>query len=118
MIIQNPPNPGSSQDAGKFLQTNLYPWMINLATGFRKINFVDNFISFTVPNLLIPANSSVLVPNQFRIRFGGEAAIPSGRIILKQSGNGLITDGVWDSNNLQQINNGSVDVTITILYFR
>jgi hypothetical protein len=60
---------------------------------------------------VIPAMSEVQFSNQLH-------TIPSGRLITKQIGNGLVTDGEWTLDLLKLFNNGAVDVTITVIFLR
>lgn len=82
-----------------------------LANGLRKLTFTDNFNGFKATDIVIPATSEKEVRNTLKF-------IPNTYIILSQSGNGLVTKGTtaWDSNYLYLYNNGSVSVTITILF--
>lgn len=118
MIVKNPPNPSTIKDAGKFLQLDLYPWLNNIVTCLRKLNFHDNFISFQVDNINILAGSNILIQNEFRTRFLGNSVIPSGRMIYRQVGNAVVSDGDWNAETLEMINNGSNDVTLSIIFFR
>ncbi len=61
-------------------------------------------------NLLIPAGQTVLITNALPV-------LPSSRLIVRQTGNGLVTDGVWDIKFLRLINNGAVDVTISVIFY-
>lgn len=46
--------------------------------------------------------------------------VPGGRIILKQEGNGVLSDipSGWNNTSIKMINNGSVSVTATLLIVR
>lgn len=111
MIFKNPPRLPSSTGVAKFLQVDLYSWMSSLFSGLLKLNFKDNFESFTEFNLTIPAASEAVITNQLGF-------IPTGRLIARQTGNGVITDGVWDLQSVRLFNNGAVDVTITVIFFK
>lgn len=118
MIVKNPPNPSTTKEAGKYLQLELYPWLNNVITCLRKLQFDDNFITFRVQDLLIPNGQSVFINNDFRTRFLGSSVIPSGRVIFRQTGNAVISDGDWNVETLEMINNGPTDATVSIIFFR
>ncbi len=111
MIFNNPPRLPSSTGVTKYLQVDLYSWMKSIFAGLLKLNFKDNFDSFTVADLTIPAGQEVNITN-------GLGFIPSGRLIVRQTGDGLVTDGVWDINIVRLFNNGAVDVVITVIFFK
>ena len=83
-----------------------------LDRGLRDINFVDNFDSFEV-EVTVPNSSELEIRNQLTI-------IPTRYIIVSQTGNGLITKGTstWTKDFLYLYNNGGVDVTIKVIFFR
>lgn len=111
MIFNNPPRLPSATGVSKYLQVDLYSWMKSLFAGLLKLNFKDNFDSFTVENLTIPAGETVNITN-------GLGFIPFGRLIVRQTGNGVVTDGTWDLETLRLFNNGAVDVVITVIFFK
>jgi hypothetical protein len=82
-----------------------------LFAGLLKLSFKDNFQSFTVEELIIPAGAEVSITNQL-------GTIPTARLIVRQTGNGLVTDGVWGLQTVRLFNNGAVDVTITVIFFK
>ena len=118
MLIKNAPNPSTVSDAGKYLQVYLYPWLINISTCMRKLQFDDNFISFKVQDVQIGVGDTVRINNEFKSRFPGGQVIPSGRVIFKQTGNGVVSDGTWTGETLEMINNGPSVVTVSIIFFR
>lgn len=83
-----------------------------LDRGLRDINFADNFDSFET-EVTIPTSSELEIRNQLTI-------IPTRYIIVSQTGNGLVTKGTstWTKDFLYLYNNGGVDVTIKIIFFR
>ena len=83
-----------------------------LAVGLRDLTFGDNFKSFET-TLVISATSEIRVRNTLNL-------MPTKYIIVSQSGDGLITKGSteWTSDYLYLYNNGSVDVTITVIFFK
>lgn len=118
MLIKPPPNPSAVNDPGKYLQLLLYPWLQNISTGLRKLQFDENFNSFTVSNLVIENGATARINNQFKSRGAAAGILPTGRLIVKQTGNGLVSDGVWTGDTIEMINNGPNDVTVSIIFFR
>lgn len=118
MLIKNAPNPSAINDSGKYLQLLLYPWLINVSTCLRKLQFDDNFISFKSQNISIANGQTVRINNEFKSRFPGGQVVPSGRVIFKQTGNGVVSDGAWTGETLEMINNGPNDVVVSIIFFR
>lgn len=112
MIFNNAPKLGSNTNIGisKYLQSDMYGWFINLVTGLGKLSFGDNFESFQVTDLVIPAMTEVTITNALKIT-------PSAKLIIRQQGNGLVTDGAWDSRAVRLFNNGAVSVTVSVIYF-
>jgi len=111
MIFNNPPRLPSNTGVNKYLQIDLFSWMKSLFAGLLKLSFKDNFQSFTVEELTIPAGTEVNITNQL-------GTIPTARLIVRQTGDGLVTDGVWDLQTVRLFNNGAVDVTITVIFFK
>ncbi len=113
MIFNNAPKLGSNTNDGisRYLQGAIFGWLLNLVTGLTKLSFEDNFESFTVTDLDIPAGQTVEITNELNIT-------PSARIITRQSGNSLVTDGDWDAGFVRLINNGANPVTVSVIYFR
>ena len=109
-IIPNPPRLAASGSAAKYVQTELFSWFKNVTSALLRLTFTDNFSSFLVTDLTIPAGGTATITNQLR-------SIPSYRLIARQIGNGLVTDGDWTINTVQLINNGAVPVTISVIFF-
>lgn len=111
MIFKNVPRLGSISGLYKYVQSDLFVWFKNLSTGLNgRLNFDENFNSFLAENIEITAGSTVIIPNELDV-------IPTERYIVKQVGNGVITDGLWDLNSISLLNNGSVTVTISVRFF-
>lgn len=111
MIPRNPPKLSSNVNISSYLQNELWGWMKDIVTGMIRLDFLDNFQSQRVNNLVIPAGQTVQITNV-------KPYVPSARIIVKQTGNGLVTDGEWDIQTLRLINNGAVPVTISVIFFK
>ena len=118
MIIRTPPKLTNKQGFLGYIEINLWSWLRDLTTGLLKINFKENFQSFYVKNLLIPAGEQVTIPNEFKNVYPG--VIPSGRIITRQQGNAVILDGnqPWTATQIFLYNPSVNDATITILFFK
>ena len=83
-----------------------------LTSGLTKLTIQDNMEGFTVQDIEIPSGQTVTIRNKLTF-------IPSQYIITSQKGNGLVTKtGTWDKSFLYLINNGSSDVTITVIFMR
>jgi hypothetical protein len=83
-----------------------------LDRGLRDINFIDNFDSFET-TVTIPLSSELAIRNELTI-------IPTRYIIVSQTGNGLVTRGTsTDTKDFIYLhNNGTVAVTIKVIFFR
>lgn len=111
MIIRNPPKLPSSKGIDKYVQIDLYAWLTNAIASINgNLDFDNNFNSFIVRDLEIAAGATALIDNQLRV-------VPTERYIVRQLGDGVITDGEWDLNTLRLLNNGAVDVIISVRFF-
>ena len=111
MIFKNPPRLASKEGINKYIQTDIYSWLSNVSSGLNgRLNFDENFQSFVVDDVSIPAGTTVSIPNELSV-------VPNERYIVRQSGNGLVTDGNWDENSLELTNNGAVTVVISVRFF-
>lgn len=84
-----------------------------LAAGLLKLDLVENFESFET-TLVIPATSDLEVRNELNF-------IPTKYIIVSQEGNGLITKKTgtdWTNDFIYLTNNGSVEVTVKVIFQR
>jgi hypothetical protein len=117
MIIRTPPKLTSKNGVVNYIEVNLWSWLRDLYTGLFKISFKDNFQAFLVKDLTILAGQQVAITNEFKNIYPGQ--VPSGRIITRQQGNGIILDGdtQWTSSFVYLNNPSANDVTITILFF-
>lgn len=116
MLFRNPPRLSSPLGMSRYLQMDLFSWMQNLVTGLLKLKFTDNFDSFLVSDISISAGQEVDIPNAFAGRAG--RGIPSQRIIVRQTGNGVITDGVWDAEVVRLKNNGAEEVVVSVVFLK
>lgn len=78
----------------------------------KNISLQSNFNCY-VTQVKIPATSSVAIQHFLGV-------VPKYRIILRQVGNGVITDipSGWTSDVITLYNNGAVEVTITVMIVR
>lgn len=118
MIIRTPPKLTNHNSVVKYINIDLWSWLKDLYVGLLKIDFQQNFQSFTVTNLNIPAGTEVSIPNGFRNSAPG--AIPSSRIITRQQGNANIIDGdnVWTANQVYLKNPSANDAVISVIFFK
>lgn len=118
MIFRPPPKLTNRNSTIKFLEVDLWSWLKDLSLGLLKINFKDNFQSFTVTDLKIPAGMEVTIPNQFRTAYPG--IIPSGRMITRQQGDANIIDGLttWTENHVYLRNPSANDAVISVIFFK
>jgi hypothetical protein len=118
MIIRTPPQLTNRSSIVKYIEVDLWSWLKDLATGILKINFKENFQSFVVENLKIPAGTEVSISNQFKRSYPG--IIPSARIITRQIGDANIIDGntVWNENQVFLRNPSANDATISVIFLK
>lgn len=87
----------------------------NLQSGLSQLDFLENFKSFVVEDLTLPAGTEVQIPNRL-----GNNEVPRWRLILRQAGGESILDGdtPWDSEFVYLKNIGASSGTATIIFFR
>lgn len=88
--------------------------MANFVSFFsRSISLQSNFDGYIAENVVIPATSSIGIQHFLGVK-------PKWRIILRQEGNGVITDipSSWDDKVITLYNNGAVSVTLTVFIAR
>jgi len=111
MIFDNPPRMISKVNMENYLQIYLFKWMRNISSGLNGfLDFDRNFQSFLAKDVEIAAGSEAEIPNPLN-------GIPTERYIVRQTGDGVITDGTWDAQTLRLFNNGAVDVVISVRFF-
>ncbi len=118
MIIRTPPKLTNRDSVIKYIEVDLWSWLRDLSIGILKIDFKQNFQSFTVENLKIPSGMEVSIPNQFKRAYPG--IIPSSRIITRQIGDANIIDGdkKWTENEVFLRNPSANDATISVIFFK
>lgn len=87
---------------------------INFLSFFNKsLSIQSNFNGYISENVVVPAASEVSIQHFLGV-------VPKWRIILRQTGNGVITDvnSKWSNKIIALYNNGAEDVTISIFIAR
>lgn len=90
-----------------------------LTVGLTKLTIEENMEVFKVENLtILPADSAH--PEQNIVTIGNKLTFtPTQYIITSQIGDGLVTKtGQWTNKSLFLKNNGSNEVTITVIFMR
>ena len=85
-----------------------------LATGLSRLDFINNFESFE-KEVTIDANTEKTIRNEL------DPAIPTRMLIVKQTGNALVTAGdtAWSTNFVYIKNHdASNSVTVKIIFFK
>lgn len=116
--LRTPPKITNRNAVIKYIEVDLWSWLKDLSNRMLKINFKDNFQSFMVEKLSLPAGMEVSIPNQFRTAYPGN--IPSGRIIVRQQGDANILDGLneWTENHVYLRNPSANDAVVSVLFFK
>ena len=115
MKFKDPPKLGFSSGVLQYLQSSFWAWCKDIVVGLRRLTFEDNFLSFQA-TVTIAAGAEAIIQNGFEGIL--ENSIPSRRIIVRQTGNGVITDGPteWSADYVYLTNNGAGAVTITVIF--
>jgi hypothetical protein len=118
MIIRTPPKITNRNAILKYIEVDLWSWMKDLTIELFKVNFLQNFQSFNITDLSIPANTEVSIPNGFASSYPG--LIPSARIITRQQGDANILDGVneWTPTHVYLRNPSANDAVISVTFLK
>ena len=118
MIIRTPPKLTNRSLVVKYVEVDLWSWLKDLTLGLLKMDFQQNFQSFTVTDLSIPAGMEVSITNQFANFYPG--LIPSMRIITRQQGDANIIDGsnVWTSTHVYLRNPSANDAVVSVVFLK
>lgn len=81
--------------------------MIEITTTLRHLSLYNNFDSNIIDKVIIPSGETARVPHNLR-------AVPENRLILRQTGNGVISDGSFTENYIELINHGPDEVTLKV----
>lgn len=94
-----------------WIEDELNSVMRELFIGLNKLRFQENFKSFEV-TVTLNATEERQISHPFK-------ETPTGYIIYKQRGNGVIDAGVteWTNQVVYLRNNGAVEVTVTAVFF-
>ena len=82
-------------------------------TTLKALSFKANFDGFIAEDVKIPSTSLLKIQHFLGVK-------PKWRIILRQVGNGVITDipSEWNDKVISLYNNGAVEVTLTVFIAR
>jgi len=118
MIPRTPPKITNRSAFIKYLEVDLWNWLKDLSVELLKVSFSQNFQSFTVTDLTIPAGMEVAIPNKFASSFPG--LIPTSRIITRQQGDANIIDGVqvWTETQVYLRNPSANDAVISVIFLK
>jgi hypothetical protein len=118
MIIKPPPKLTNRNSLISYIEVDLWSWLKQLAYGVLKIDFQQNFQSFTVTDITIQAGQEVAIPNQFFDVYPG--LVPSTRLIVRQIGDANIIDGPtsWTPKLVYLQNPSANAATITVIFFK
>lgn len=94
-----------------FITGYFNPTIDDLNDILRRITFKGNIDCDIIENIKIPATTTIRIPHRF-------STPPRHRIITRQSGGGLITDGEFTKDHIELRNNGIVDGTISIIILK
>lgn len=83
----------------------------DLNTMLRGLSLVDNFNSQYLKDIEIATSSSLKIDHKLGI-------VPSHRLVVKQVGGGLITDGEYTKNYIELTNTGGSATTISVIIFK
>jgi hypothetical protein len=99
-------------DIKDYLKNQLAASIKDMVWGLTKLSFLDNFESFQV-EVEIPRYSEVTIRNKIQ-------QIPSGYLILRQSGNGVIIDGdtPWTNQLVYLKNTAGLDASVKVIFLR
>ena len=113
MIFKNIPPPFEGESIPKYLSSIMKTGLLDIVDGLHKLTLADNITSFQV-EVTLASGEELRIRNEFN------TFIPSGRIIVKHTGDPAIVDGDtdWDNNYVYLKNAGSVSATVTVLYFK
>jgi len=118
MIIKPPPKLTNQSALVRYVEIDLWSWLKQLATGILKIDFLQNYQSFIVTDLILAPVTEVAIANQFKNIYPG--TIPTKRIIVRQRGDANIIDGAteWNENLVYLFNPSANEVKINVIFFK
>lgn len=98
----------------KFSEADYKIMVSYLQTMFQSLTLGDNLSGQVAQNVFIPNGDTIRIAHGLKV-------VPAYRIIVRQRGNALITDGddeVWNENYIVLKNQGPDDVTVSVLIMR
>lgn len=95
----------------EFIEMEYNTLIDDLNSALNSVSFSRNFQSQIFEDISIPAGETRQVYHKLRVE-------PKFRAILRQSGNSLITDGTFNENYVELINNGANDVILSLALFK
>lgn len=99
------------KNLGEFINMEYNLLVDDLNNALSSVSFSKNFQSQVFDSLEIEAGETLRVEHDLDLT-------PKYRIILKQVGGSLITDGTFNENYVELINNGAEDVTLSLALFK
>ena len=100
------------------LQKSFKAIILELIMGLKRLDFNNNFESFEV-TVTVPDQTEV--SGDYKIRNQMDPAIPSKMLIMKQTGNALVTAGTtsWSQDYVYIRNHSTtIDAVVTIVFFK
>ena len=113
MIFKNIPPPFEGESIPRYLASIMKTGLLDIVDGLHKLTFTDNIVSFQV-EVTLSSGEELRIRNEFN------TFIPSGRLIIKHTGDPAIIDGdnEWTNDFVYLKNAGSGSATVTVLYFK
>ncbi|HEY5688530.1 MAG TPA: hypothetical protein VIS27_09530 [Yeosuana sp.] len=99
------------------LSSSLKQVLVELIAGLKRLTFGENFISFEVEVTIADQTET---SGDYKIR-NQLLTIPTKMIIVKQTGNALVTAGdtAWDSNFVYLKNHSTtIDSTVKVIFLK
>lgn len=94
----------------EFISTYYNETIDTLNFNLKSLSFLHNFPSKVV-TVTISAGQTARIFHEFGI-------VPSSRVILRNSGDGAITDGEYTNKYVELINRGSIEATVKVAILR
>lgn len=98
---------------------NLSQLVLELSAGLKRLTFVENFDSFAVDDITIAYQTAT--PADYKIRNQLDPIIPRYMMIVKQTGNALVTAGdtAWSSDFVYLKNHSTtIDAVVSVIFFK
>ena len=102
---------GSVNSIASFIEEYYNYTIDSLNNTLSSLSLTYNFNSQLIEGIEITAGQTLQIDHRLK-------TIPAYRITVKQSGNGLITDGDFTNKYINLINNGASTVTLSIMLFK